>query len=158
MKRKKIQIYEWIIIRLTLLHECCLTVWRTSSLIRVSTAALSISLSGILSWDSAAKSGASLLVTFVVWLMDISLCGTCREHTVCSVQDLRRPSKILTFHKQIPYGTSHLTTSAVSFSFRITLFAGNAQEKQFILKLILLIKHLYTRRFKRGCLRQILWE
>lgn len=50
----------------------------TSSLIRVSTAALSISLRGTLSWDRAAVSGPSLQVSFVV--VDIALCG--RKHIV----------------------------------------------------------------------------
>lgn len=47
---------------------------RTSSLMRVSTAALSISLRGVPSWDINAMSGTSLGAIFVVCLMDISFC------------------------------------------------------------------------------------
>lgn len=56
----------------------------TSSLMRVSTAALSISLMGALSWDMAAVSGASMLHIF-----DTSFCGSCRE---CRAVRLREPS------------------------------------------------------------------
>lgn len=113
----------------------------TSSLIRVRTAALSISLRGTVSWDRAAMSGDSLLLIFVIWFMDISLCEQCRQHLV---SHLTITTTILA--KRFPkWCHKNFYICCFYFSFQTTqVLAASSCGKLFPLWLILLVKYLYN--------------